>query len=169
MRLFKTPAAQPTPKPIVCDFGSGSIDFQALLREAVGGVNATHQKAVDDLLGLCGQLDEAVGTLSGGALRIKIIEISDSPDGVAYEMQLHDAQQSLYNFYMYKVPVAGYPIAFAPRGSGSKFNGPEVTATNFNALQQHFAHLMSDAQSPLVIQVSYNLRKASRPAWSQAA
>lgn len=166
MRFFKPTIA---PQPISCEIGSGNIDFQALLREAVRSVNDIHQKAVDDLLALCAQLDAAVSSLSEGELSIKIVEITDTPEGVAYEMRLHDKVNALYNFSMYKVPVAGYPITFGGRGSGSKFAGFEAQCLNRTALEQHFAQLLTDTHSQLVVQVSFALRKASRCPWPQAA
>lgn len=169
MRLFKNAASSSTGPSISCEIGSGSIDFEALLRESVRSINDVHQKAVDDLLGLCQQLDAAVSGLSNEDLRIKIVEITDTPEGVAYEMRLHDRQNELYAFHMYKVPVSGYPITYGTRGSGGKFTGFEAQSLNRNALEQHFAQLLTDAQSPLVVQVSFAMRKASRTPMAIAA
>ncbi|MGC4032508.1 MAG: hypothetical protein QM754_12410 [Tepidisphaeraceae bacterium] len=144
--------------------GSDGIDFTALLREAVNTVNAAHQKAVHDLLDLAGQLDSAVSTLSNGQLHIKLVEVADSPTEVAYEMQLHDAACPHFSFHMYKVPIAGYPIAFGPRGAGSKFGQFESQCLHRTALEQHFGELLTDPKSPLVIQVSFALRHAHRVA-----
>ncbi|HEX8324677.1 MAG TPA: hypothetical protein VF595_12285, partial [Tepidisphaeraceae bacterium] len=80
---FLSPKPAPAPrKPIACDVGTGDIDFHALLREAVGSVNAGHQKAIDDLLTLVSQLDAAVATLSNGQLHLKLVEVADSPTEV---------------------------------------------------------------------------------------
>lgn len=168
MQFFapKTPVAN---KPIVCVAGSDSIDFTALLREAVNTVNAGHQKAVDDLLHLAGQLDAAVASLSGGVLHIKLVEVADSPTEIAYEMQLHDPSCPHYSFHMYKVPIIGYPIAYGPRGSGSKFGTFESQCLHRAALEQHFAGLLTDPQSQLVIQVSFALRHSIKCPWPKAA
>ena len=167
MRLFSQ--STPPKKPIACAVGSGEIDFQALLREAVKSVNDTYQNAVDDLLALCSQLDAAVATISGNTLRIKVVELSDSPEEVAYEMQLHDLTKHLHSFYMYKVTVSGYPITFGPRGAGSNFNGLEGKAMTRDDLSQHFAELLTNGRSPLVIQISFALRKAMKCPWPLAA
>jgi len=167
--IFRSQSAPVPRKPIACDVGTGAIDFQALLREAVRCVNDTYQNAVDDLLSLCGQLDQAVAEISGGLLRIKVVELSDSPEEVAYEMQLHDQTRHLHSFYMYKVTVAGYPVTFGPRGAGSNFNGLEGKALSKRDLEQHFAELLTNNRSPLVIQISFALRKASKCPWPVAA
>lgn len=168
MRIF-SPKPPPASKPIVCVTGTGGIDFTALLREAVSTVNAAHQKTVDDLLQLAGQLDVAVAALSDGALHIKLVEVADSPTEIAYEMQLHDPACPHYSFHMYKVPIAGYPIAYGPRGSGSKFGTFESQCLHRTALEQHFAELLTDPQSPLVIQVSFALRHSIKCPWPKAA
>lgn len=176
MRLFSpkptqpsTAPAAPSNHPISCDVGEGNIDFLALLREAVTTVNAAHQKAVDDLLTLAAQLDVAVADLSGGVLHIKLVEVADSPTEVAYEMQLHDPSCPHYSFFMYKVPISGYPIAFGQRGSGSKFGNFESQCANRLAIQKHFAELLTDPMSALVIQVSFAMRKAARCPWPPTA
>jgi hypothetical protein len=168
MRFFAPKPPQPARKPLACVIGEG-VDFTALLREAVNTVNAAHQKAVDDLLHLSGQLDAAVAELSDGALHIKLVEVADSPTEVAYEMQLHDPTCPHYSFHMYKVPIAGYPIAYGPRSSGSKFGTFESQCLHKTALEQHFGALLTDPQSPLVVQVSFALRHASKHPWPKVA
>ena len=169
MRIF-APKPQPTSsKPIACVTGEDGIDFSALLREAVNTVNAAHQRAVDDLLHLAGQLDQAVADLSGGALHIKLVEVADSPMEVAYEMQLHDPSCPHFSFHMYKVPIAGYPIAYGTRGAGTKFGTFEAQCLHKTALEQHFAELLTDPKSPLVIQVSFALRHSLKCPWPKAA
>ena len=163
MWLFNSKSSAPAKKtPIACAVGSGSIDFRALLREAVSSVNAAHQKALNDLLDLAGQLDTAVATLSEGQLHIKLVEVADSPTEIAYEMQLHDTACPHYSFHMYKVPIGGYPIAYGARGGGSKFANFESQCLHRVALEQHFGELLTDPKSPLVIQVSFSLRHAAK-------
>ena len=169
MRFFATKSENPAKASIDCAVGSGSIDFLALLREAVNSVNAAHQAALDDLLDLSGQLDAAVAGLSGGALHIKLVEVADGPTEIAYEMQLQDPSCPHYSFHMYKVPINGYPIAYGPRGTGSKFGTLESECVHRTALEQHFGGLLTDVKSPLVVQVSFALRQAGKCARTKAA
>lgn len=169
MRLFSPKSDKSSRKPITCAVGTGSIDFSALLREAVSSVNAAHQAALNDLLDLSGQLDSAVAALSGGVLHIKLVEVADGPTEIAYEMQLHDPSCPHFSFNMYKVPINGYPIAFGPRSSGSKFGAFESQCLHRTALEQHFGELLTDPRSPLVIQVSFALRQAAKTVSRRAA
>ena len=169
MRFFAPKPTASTKKPLACALGTGHIDYAALLREAVHGVNAAHQAALNDLLDLSGQLDAAVAALSGGALHIKLVEVADGPTEIAYEMQLHDPACPHFSFHMYKVPIHGYPIAYGPRSSGSKFGTFESQCLHRTALEQHFGEMLTDPKSPLVVQVSFALRQASKCPWPKAA
>lgn len=141
------------------------IDFEAALRGALneqGKKSAAFQTAEEDLRRLVLQASAAIGKVSDGLLSLRMERVEDTPARRTFGLSLEVSGESRPHLFTVGISAEGYPLVVGdlqPFGTGTKFTSVGSLA-NRAALEEWFSDLLSRADSSLVVQLAFHLRKA---------
>jgi len=142
------------------------VDFEKLLRESLAGGTKAFEQADADLHDIVIEASQALSRVSQGAADLVLRTLVENLGGVIYGLVIREtgARSSGDAVEFYQVPPGGYPIrtgGFTDIESDSPEFHPRLALENKAELQQHFAEMMANPDSPLVVIVAFFMRRQS--------
>jgi hypothetical protein len=145
------------------------VDFDKLLQESLLGVNKAFEQADADLHELVAAASEALGRVSNGGVEMTLRKLSESSNGVLYELRLEQSPGHSTGSVVvgaYQVSTKGYPVRSGEMETVTGYRSerqvfsPKLDFADKATLQRHFEELMSSPDSPVIVNAAFFMRTA---------
>jgi hypothetical protein len=134
-------------------------DFEKLLRASLTGVNDSFDTALQEFEKVVEQLSDSVQKTTGRSIRVALELRAENVDGTIYSLTVRNATTGVRVHY-YRIAPTGYPIEFGEFDEDrDKFRSRGRLATRID-VESHFAKLLTNRDSDLVLTIAYIMRKA---------
>jgi hypothetical protein len=131
-------------------------DFGELLKNSISGLNDNYNVAVADLNNVIAGVDAAVTGLTSGLVNVRLQEINKTPDHTLYLLTLvRKRMGDSLRLGAFRIRSTGYPIEY---GSLRKEFDVDGTLEGKEQLEEYFAAMLSERNSPMVVQIAFSLR-----------
>jgi hypothetical protein len=135
--------------------------FTDILKNTLSHVQSNYDLALKDFRELVSELADAVRQLSEEKRDLRVGE--ESKDAAQTVMSVYVTQPGMGDTIVarvgdYAIPASGYPISYGQQTPFGKFE-KMGSLDNRGRLEKHFADMLANPTSPIVVQIAFALRK----------
>jgi hypothetical protein len=132
--------------------------FDEILRKSLKGINDAFESAKNDLEEVVHELQDAIrDVVSGKNVNVWLDDcLANSEEqivAVRVGFKFSGREQVVIGYY--RITLGGYPISYGTFLDDEERFEPAGNIENRAGLEQHFAEMLADKQSPLVLFLAY--------------